>query len=292
MTFAEMQVYIESVENKALLREEKNFDERVDVIDFLEFHVLEKVGDEEQLMLLQQRAEKVRDELEEVNATLFKKLQHKIRTGKIVGEPFKKLIGEYLNLDVKDNRKVTAGYDNLDVFVNGLLPIQMIPEQTKELESEMVFYQKTPARIVFELVERAHFTAEDVFFDLGSGLGQVGMLVNLLAGIKTVGVEFEPAFCNSARNGAAQLNLSDVTFVNEDARQADYSKGTVFFMFTPFKGKMLQDVLECLRKESLSRKIKIFTYGPCSDQVASKNWLRSPSSKADNIHELKIFTTL
>jgi hypothetical protein len=29
-----------------------------------------------------------------------------------------------------------------------------------------------------------------------------------------------------------------VEFINVDARQADYSEGTVFFMFTPFRGEI------------------------------------------------------
>jgi SAM-dependent methyltransferase len=156
----------------------------------------------------------------------------------------------------------------------------------------MVFYQKTPARIIFELVEKTFITKDDIFFDLGSGLGQAAILVNLLAGAKARGVEFEPAFCSYAGECAEQLNLPDVSFINADARQTDYSEGTVFFMYTPFKGEILQDVLALLRNESLTRKIKIITYGPCTFQVASEGWLDITVSNNDNIDKPAVFTSI
>lgn len=296
----EIESHIREIEKDFLLYEEKNFDTRIDAIDLLDFHIigeieglLNKAAQTDKLILLKLRAEKAMGTLEEINANLFKKLRGKICMEKCRGEKFKDLIKEYVDFKIShNNHQEEAGYDNLDVFINGLLPYKAIPEQTKELESEMVYYQKTPARIVFELAESAHFMNNDVFFDLGSGLGQVAILVNLLSGIKVNGVEFEPAFCGYARECAVELNLPDVTFINADAREADYSAGTIFFMYTPFSGKMLQEVLEILRKESLKRKIKIITYGPCTNRVALQSWLNFGNSKADSIYKPCIFTSL
>jgi hypothetical protein len=295
----EIQTYIEEIEKNSLLYEEKNFDERMEVIDFIEFQVIDqiegllrKTAQPDKLILLKHRAEKAKSELEEININLFQRLQANIRIGRYTGNELKNLINEYVDFNLNYNeRHKEIGYDNLDIFINGLSPLQAMPEQTKDLEPEMVYYQKTPARIVFELIDKSHFVKEDVFFDLGSGLGQVAILVNLLAGIIVKGVEFEPAFCNYAKNCAAELNLCNVTFINTDARKADYSEGTIFFMFTPFKGEILQDVLEILRKESLLRKIKIITYGPCTAQVALQSWLDFAAPKDDNIYKLGVFTS-
>jgi len=246
----------------------------------------------DQLILLQHRAEKVKSDLEEIDSKMFQRLQASIRLGEYTGAAFKDLIGKYVDLNIDhtaDQEKI--GYDNLDIFINGLLQFQTMPEQTKDLEPEMVYFQKTPARFVFKLVEYSHFLKEDVFFDLGSGLGQVAILVNILAGITVKGVEFEPAFCDYARDCAAELNLSNVTFINVDARKADYSEGTIFFMFTPFKGEILQEVLAILRKESLSRKIKIITYGPCTAQVALQSWLDFANPGGDNVYNLGVFSS-
>lgn len=300
MEIFEIQLYIEAVEKDAGLYQEKNFDQRVEVIDFIGFHVIDrlaavllKADQPDPLMLLKHRVEKTRSQLEEIDAKLFQKLRAMIRTVGYAGTAFNNLVQEYVGFNLDDhNHQGEPDYDHLDIFINGLFPFQLIPEQTKDLEPEMVYYQKTPARIIFELAAKAHFVKEDVFFDLGSGLGQVVILVNLLTGITAKGVEFEPAFCNYARRCAAELNLSNVTFINADARKANYAEGTVFFMFTPFKGAILQEVLECLRKASLLRKIKVVTYGPCTALVATQNWLHTASPINDNSYQLVVFTSV
>jgi SAM-dependent methyltransferase len=293
----EIQSYIEEIEKNSLLYEDKSFNKRIEVIDFIEFQVIDqiegllrKTTQPDKLILLKHRAEKVKSALEKIDINLFQRLQAII--GGYTGKEFKNLVNEYVsfNLDYNEHQE-EIGYDDLDIFINGLFPLQTMPEQTKDLEPEMVYYQKTPARIVFELVEKSHFMKEDVFFDLGSGLGQVAILVNLLAGIKVKGIEFEPAFCDYAKDCAEELKLSNVTFINVDAREADYSEGTIFFMFTPFKGEILQDVLEILKKESLKRKIKIITYGPCTAQVALQSWLDFAAPKDNNTYKLGVFTS-
>lgn len=287
MTILEIQAYIDGIGKNAALYEEKNFDQRMEVEDFLGLLVPDQP---DQLSLLHARTEKVRSELEEIDKKLFQQLREGIRLGRYSGKEFKNLIREYVDFNVAGNEQLDEmGYDNLDIFINGLSLFQPMPEQSKALEPEMVYYQKTPARVIFEMVEKIPFRKEDVFFDLGSGLGQVAILVNLLAGITVRGIEFEPAFCDYARDCAAELNLSNVTFINVDARKADYTEGTIFFMFTPFRGEILQAVLAALRKESLKRKIKIITYGPCTAQVALQNWLEPITPLADNVYTLEVF---
>jgi SAM-dependent methyltransferase len=296
----EMQSDLEAIESNSSIYEEKGFDKRMEAIDFIGFHLIDRIGvllqkapQPAQLILLKHHAEKIRAGLEEIDSNLFKKLQTDIRAGKYKGKELKSLINEYFDFNLDDNKhREDPCYDNLDSFINGLFSFQIMPEQTRKLEPEMVYYQKTPARIVFELVEKSDFKKEDVFFDLGSGLGQAAILVSLLAGITVKGVEFEPAFCNYARYCAAELNLSNVTFINADAREADYAEGTVFFMFTPFKGEMLQEILELLRKEALQRRIKIITYGPCTTEVALQSWLHVAEPIADHVYKLSVFNSL
>lgn len=222
----------------------------------------------------------------------FKKLRATIRKEGLTGASLKALVKEYVGFEADNDHHDGPCYDNLDIFINGLFYSKAIPQQTKDLEPEMVYYQKTPARVVFELIEPAHFTEEDVFVDIGSGLGQVALLVHLLAGIAARGIEFEPAFCDYARACATELHLSHVTFINGDARQADYSGGTVFFMFTPFRGAILREVLELLRKEALRRRIKMITYGPCTTEVAGQSWLERLTPEDYDLYKPVFFRSL
>jgi len=63
-------------------------------------------------------------------------------------------------------------------------------------------------------------------------------------------------------------------------------------MYSPFKGEILKDVLALLRNQSLTRKIKIITYGPCTPQVASEGWLDITVSNEDNIYKPAVFTSI
>jgi hypothetical protein len=299
MTIPAIRSYIRAIEEDASLCEENNFDQRIEVIDFIGFQVIDQIeallqntDHPESLTQLRTRVERLKCELEEIDRTLFHKLRARIRIKALTGNEFKNLITEYVDLNSSPPHHLEEpGYDNLDIFINGLSLFQAMPDQTRILEPDMVGYQKTPARVVLELVKRFHFRQEDVFFDLGSGLGQVAILVNLLTGITVKGIELEPAFCDYAGDCAADLNLSNVTFINVDAREADYSEGTIFFMYTPFRGGILDEVAAVLRKESLQRKITIITYGPCTAQVALQNWLEFAAPGDSNIYKLGVFNS-
>jgi len=297
MVISEIQADIERIENDASLYNETNFDNRANAIDFIDFHIIDRIdglqqnaGPLKELDALMQHAIQVKRRLEKIDAGLFKQLRQNISTGVYAASSFSEMVCKYVGGSAWNaGRQEKAGYDNLDIFINGLLSAGPLPEATTEREPGMVFYQQTPARIIFELAEQAQLNREDVFFDIGSGLGHVAILVNLLSGATTIGTEYEPAYCNYANTCTSQLNLPDVQFVNADARYADYSRGTVFFMYTPFGGSILDDMLGVLQKESQKRNIRIFTYGPCSPHVFRQAWLECVNGEGDNVYKLYEF---
>src|SRR5262249_16153455 len=124
-----------------------------------------------------------------------------------------------------------------------------------------------------------------------SGLGHVVILVALWSGARARGVELEPVYCDYARRCARRLNVSGVEFIQADARGASLAGGTVFFMYTPFRGAMLQQVLGRLKTEARERPIRVCTYGPCTTEVAAAPWLK-PSGGADSLseHEVAVFS--
>jgi precorrin-6B methylase 2 len=289
---SQIKLLLETLEQDVSLHNPKNFDERANALEFIEFHLVESVKDlplaESELMDLRKRVENLLVSLEEIDKGLVEELRKVITSGQCQGKAFENLIGEYF--DVADVDTSKEGYDNLDVFVNCLLSIEHIPEQTRELLPEMVFYQKTPARVVFEIAKNAGLTKDDVFVDIGCGLGQVGILINLITGIPVYGIEYEPAFCDFANECAAALNRPEVTSINADAREVDYSIGTIFFMYTPFKGEMLKQVLRRLKEQAVRRQIKVITYGPCTAEVKLENWLYT--ADVFGVNNLVIFESI
>ena len=228
----------------------------------------------------------------------FQQIRLEIRAGRCRGQAFRKLIFDELRLDSREAGfeefvavRGETGYDELDILGNRLLGVGKMPVPTTELEAGMVEFYKTPARVVFELVERVRFGPEEVFVDLGAGLGQVVMLVHLLTGVRALGVEIEPAYCHYARRCAKELGLTGVRFGPGDARVADLSAGTVFFLFTPFKGEVFSQVMERVRAVASSRKIRVIGYGPCTEEIARSGWLRREGDGPGGEYTLQIFSS-
>lgn len=300
MVSYEIQSDIEAIEKNPALCQEPNFAGRAQALDYLEFNILDRIeglrqtiNPSEELSALKQSAERVKRRLEKIDDGLFRRLLASIRNGECVGTSFEALIDEYVGHDSTVRRQQDEpGYDSRDVFINSLLLNKPVPPETKERTAEMVCYQQTPARILFELVEKGHFTGEDVFYDLGSGLGHAPILAHLLSGVRAKGVEFEPAYCDYASACAAALNLAQVEFINAEAREVDYSDGTVFFMYTPFVGGLLQEVLEKLRREARRRRLRLFTFGPCTSEIARQSWLERVDAAAIGLHRLGAFKSL
>ena len=153
----------------------------------------------------------------------------------------------------------------------------------------MVAYQPTPAREILALIERAGLRPGDVFCDLGSGLGHVVLLVALLSGARARGVEVEPAYCEYAERCARGLKLRGVEFLRADARAAPLTEVTVFFLYTPFRGALLQQVLERLRAEAAERPVRVCSYGPCTKDLARAAWLRPEDDCDLGEHEVAVF---
>ncbi len=170
------------------------------------------------------------------------------------------------------------GYDSLDELISGVLQFEEPDAQHIQRDSEKVFYQPTPARHIFKMIGQTALSATDVFVDLGSGLGHVPLLVSICTCARSIGIELEATYVERAQQCARRLNLNKVTFLHEDARAADLFNGTVFYLYTPFTGSILRCVLDRLRREATTRRIRVCTYGPCTSVVAQEFWLEATAT--------------
>jgi hypothetical protein len=190
-----------------------------------------------------------------------------------------------------ENSRDPLGYDALDAFVNGLIGIDTEPQETRPILPGMIGYQATPVRVILAFIDQVPMTANDVFYDLGAGLGRIVMLVGLLSDAQARGIEFEPAYCTYARQRASGLGLSQVHFINTDVREADLAEGTVFFMYTPFTGNVLLAVLEQLQQEAQTRPFVLVTYGPCTQYILQEDWVKPISDQTLRDRDIAIFKT-
>ncbi len=254
---------VEELEQDRTLDEPGGLRGRVEALERLEAYLInaDPLPDVE----TDQRARALYARLEAANLELYRSIRGRIQRGAGTDILFRWYEAGLAHGD---------GYDYLDELAIGVLQFEE-PAGVVALREEMVFYQPTPARHIFDLIRRTGLTGRDVLVDLGSGLGHVALLVSICTSARSIGIEVEPAYIHCARQSAEGLNLSNVTFLEQDAREADLSAGTVFYLYTPFSGTILRAVLDSLRREGARRAIRICTFGPCTATVAEEEWLEA-----------------
>jgi hypothetical protein len=295
----EIQAALRGIEQQETLWVDTNFVERVDALDMLAWRILERIenvqyvhGYHAGLASLYYRGTQLWQRLEAVDTQLFGRLRAQLVASSSPGPTLRQLCATYVGRVTHEPTWQDLEADYLDIFVNGILAIDHLPEETQPLQPGMIGYHPTPARVIFILLEHIHLSADEVFYDLGAGLGRVVLLVGLLTTAYVKGVEFEPAYCAYAQQRADNLHLSRVTFLNVDARQADYTDGTVFFLYTPFTGGMLQAVLAKLEAVARTHPLMLATYGACTRDVAQQDWLQPTVQQAFAHDTLALFSSL
>lgn len=292
MDLQELQAELADYSHDPALLATTNLLRRAEALDFLTFlHDVLRMERQRTsaVQTLHQQALQLQEELTVVNTGLFAQMRTAVQSGALTGAALRRSLNQFTDYAPNHGDGIYMSYDGLDVLVDGLFQLKTAPAATLDTTVEMVHCEETPARALLDLVDHTSLAPTDVFYDLGSGLGQVVLLVHLLTGVRAKGVEIEPAFCAFAQQQAQTLGLTDVAFINSDARTADYSDGTVFFMFTPFRGQLLQQVLARLQQEAQQRPIRLCTFGSCTPRVADQLWLRPVTPDARHEYKLVIF---
>lgn len=277
MVLAEITTVLETLAAQPALFAEANFAARAEALDELEFHVFDRLGSllateaSATASRLHRRAVALKAQLEALDQQLFAQLRADIRAGRYSPQGLRALLMIYAG-PAESSAPATTRYDSLDVLTNGLFPEPAEQLEPSCSDPEMVYYQKTPARIILALA--AKLTPQDTFYDLGSGLGQVPVLVHLLSSATARGIEIEPAYCRHAQACATSLRLPQVQFYCADARTANYADATAFYLFTPFTGRIMQQVLERLRQLAERKPLRIFSYGPSTEALQQQAWLQ------------------
>jgi hypothetical protein len=257
---------IGELEQDRSLDEPRHLRRRIEALDDLDAYLSDgqPIG-----TALHHRARATYAKLESANFRLYEAIRRDIQRG---GGGVRLL--EWMpDWNAAANLMNCRGYDYLDELISGVLQFEEPSAEVVPLESEMVSYQPTPGRHVFDLIGRTALTERDFLIDLGSGLGHVTLMASICTSASCTGIELEPSYVDCARKSARSLNLNNVRFIQGDARTADLSDGTVFYLYTPFIGTILRDVLNSLRHEAVGREIRICTFGPSTRVVAEEQWL-------------------
>ncbi len=272
-----LQNLISELQQDPSLDEPHRLRRRIEALDHLDAYLsdgqVSAVVPESIEAALYRQARAIYAKLESANFKLYQAIRHDIQRG-ARPDSLLRWVPKSGRTAPEVNLANGESYDYLDDLISGVLQFRRPSAEVVQLPAEMVFYQPTPARNIFDLIDRAALTEQDLLIDLGSGLGHVPLLVSICTGARCIGIELEAAYVDCARESAQALNLNNVTFIQRDVRESDLSAGTVFYLYTPFIGTILRAVLNSLRQEALTREIRICTFGPCTRIVAEEQWLK------------------
>jgi len=262
---AALQARIEDIDHDASLHRPERLRERIEAMERLDALLLDGVAGD-----VRRRAIASMQRLEAVNRMVYRAIRQAIRRGE-----GKTAVRDWMHALAAPAGTPCGGqgYDALDTLLAGVLSLDEPADDGRALPADMVFYQPTPARHILDLIDRVGLGATDVLVDLGSGLGHVPLLAAICTGARCIGIERNPAYVACARHGAEALALGGIAFIEQDARLADLSAGTVFYLYTPFTGTVLRRVLAMLEHEAAGRAIRLATLGPCTAIVAGEPWL-------------------
>jgi len=146
-----------------------------------------------------------------------------------------------------------------DAWLDRVLELDGIPADGPDLPRGCVPYLPCPVDALLRMVDLAGVKASDVFVDLGSGVGRAAALVHLLTGAAAIGIEIQPALVRAARDLTTRLSALRFSPIEGDAtRLAGFiGIGSIFFLYCPFSGARLENVLNDLQVIAHTRPIRV-----------------------------------
>jgi SAM-dependent methyltransferase len=143
-----------------------------------------------------------------------------------------------------------------------------------------VHYEPTPYHDIFRLLRMIDLRTDDVFVDLGSGMGRVVFAASWLGAATSIGVEasrdlYEVAAKNRHHSRLAHRDIRFHCLPAQEYRNPDI---TVLFMFHPFGERTLAQVINNIepdRPVSHVRPLRILYVNPVYDFVLEqRKWLK------------------
>lgn len=140
-------------------------------------------------------------------------------------------------------------------------------------------YQVVDYLLLRRYIKPVRIEPDDVLIDIGCGMGRVLCVFARRRLSKCIGIEFSGELASIAKRNARSLHGRRVPIEIRvgDAVDADYSSGTIFWLYNPFGELTMRAVLSRIGA-SLStspRRIKIIYVNPVCEEVFRQfSWLK------------------
>lgn len=165
-------------------------------------------------------------------------------------------------------------------------------EEYRSKFDDPVEYDVVDYLLVRKFIKPLTLTSDDVVFDIGCGTGRVVCLFARRTIKKCVGLELSTELVRAARTNAKRLKgrKAPIEIIVADAAKADYSEGTVFYLFNPFGKATLAAMVERIRQslDAHPRRIQIVYVTPNYEMVLRDcQWLKRVGVKQPWLYRTK-----
>lgn len=183
-----------------------------------------------------------------------------------------------------------------DTWLDRVLALDDLPDDGPALPRGCVPYLPCSVNAILSVIDGAGVGANDVFVDVGAGVGRAAALVHLVTGASTIGLEIQPALVDASRDLTSRVSALRFAPVAGDATvlTAYMMIGSVFFLYCPFSGARLERVLDDLEEIARTRPIRV-----CSVDLPlpPRPWLAplstpSPSRSPSPSNEVAVYRSV
>jgi len=154
-------------------------------------------------------------------------------------------------------------------------------EDTTNIDNkkEMLGYQPTPIKILQQILNNIPLSSDDIFYDIWSGFWRTGFFCEIYGWLKNKSVEYNEEHCSFWNWIINRLNLEKSHIINKDAKEVDYSDGTIFYIFNSFVGDLFDNVMNKLAH--IAKQKKIIVCGFYTPKIHELDWLKCIYIKPD-----------
>jgi SAM-dependent methyltransferase len=140
-------------------------------------------------------------------------------------------------------------------------------------------YEPTRYRDLFRMLRHARIGADDVYVDLGCGMGRTVFAAHSLGAKRAIGVDIDPALIAACQANLARSRggAAGIEFVTAAAETFAHDDTTVLFMFHPFGDGTLRAVIDALgeAQRRRPRTLRVVYHNPVYDELlGASGWLR------------------
>lgn len=154
-------------------------------------------------------------------------------------------------------------------------------EDTTNIDNkkEMLGYQPTPIKVIQQILKNMPLWSDDIFYDIWSWFWRTGFFCEIYSWLQNKSVEYNERHCSFWNWIINRLKLKKSDIINKDAKEVDYSDGTIFYIFNSFVGDLFDNVMHKL--EHVAKQKKIIICGFYTPKINESDWLKCIYKKPD-----------